>query len=205
MEQIILLGSGGHAGSVMDSIMQLKQYKIAGFIERETAEKTADTGLPIIGTDNDLKAIYDAGIRNAFVTVGYLGKGNVREKIYDRLKQIGYRIPAIVDPSAILADNVWIKEGTYVGKRAVINANSHIGKMSIINTGVIVEHDNEIGDFSHIAVGSVLCGNVKIGERTLIGANATVIQGIKVGSNVIVGAGTTVRHEIESGQTYYGK
>lgn len=205
MERIILLGSGGHAGSVMDSIIQLKQYEIAGFIEREPAEETTDAGLPIIGTDNDLKAIYDAGIRNAFVTIGYLGKGNVRERIYNRLKQIGYRLPSIIDPSAILADKVLIEEGTFVGKRAVINANSHIGKMSIVNTGAIVEHDNEIGDFSHIAVGSVLCGNVKIGEKTLIGANATVIQGIKVGSNVIVGAGTTVRHEIESGQTYYGK
>ncbi|MCI9082426.1 MAG: acetyltransferase [Lachnospiraceae bacterium] len=204
MEKIILLGNGGHAGSVTDSIKQLGQYEIAGFVGRAAAE-TNGAGFPIIGTDDDLKAIYDSGIRTAFVAIGYLGEGNARERAYGKLKQIGYRLPHIIDPSATLADGAQIGEGTYVAKGAIINVNSHVGKMSIINTGAIVEHDNVVGNFSHIAVGSVLCGNVTVGDNTLVGANATVIQGVEVGSNVIVGAGTTVRYRIESGQIYYGK
>lgn len=204
-ERIILIGSGGHAGSVADSIMQSKQYEIAGYIERENMDGVAGVGISVLGTDSDLEAVFDAGIHTAFVTIGYMGTSHVRERIYDRLKQIGYSIPAIIDPSAILADGVQIGEGTFVGKRAVVNSNARIGKMCIINTGAIVEHDNEIGEFSHIAVGSVLCGDVRIGKRTLIGANAAVIQGIRIGDGAIVGAGTTVRHDIESGQVYYGK
>ena len=205
MVRIILIGSGGHARSVADSILQSKQYEIAGYIERADIEGTGALGIPVLGTDSDLEAIFDAGINTAFVTIGYIGKGNVRERIYNRLKQIGYSIPVIMDPSATLADRVQIGEGTFVGKRAVVNSNAQIGRMCIINTGAIVEHDNEIGDFSHIAVGSVLCGNVKIGKGVLIGANAVVIQGIRIGDGAIVGAGTTVRHDIESGQVYYGK
>lgn len=205
MERIILIGGGGHAGSVADSIVQSNQYEIAGYIERENVGATGALGIPVLGTDNDLKAFFDSGIRAAFVTIGYMGKGYVREKIYDRLKRIGYQIPAIIDPTAILADGVQIGEGTFIGKRAVVNSNSRIGRMCIVNTGAIVEHDNEIGEFSHIAVGSMLCGGVKIGKRVLIGAGAVVIQEINIGDGVIVGAGTTVRHDLESGQVYYGK
>ena len=205
MERIILIGSGGHAGSVADSIMQSKQYEIAGYIERADIGGTGALGIPVLGTDSDLEAIFDTGIHTAFVTIGYMGKGDVRERIYERLKQMGYSVPVIIDPSAILARGVQTGEGTFIGKRAVVNSNARIGRMCIINTGAIVEHDNEIGDFSHIAVGSVLCGDVKLGKGVLIGANAVVIQGIRIGDGAIVGAGTTVRHDLESGQVYYGK
>ncbi len=204
-EQIILIGCGGHAVSVADSIRQSGQYEIAGYIEREGFRETGSLGIPVLGTDSDLEAVFDAGIHAAFVTIGYMGKGTVRDRIYERLKQIGYRIPSIIDPSAILAQGLRIGEGTFIGKRAVVNSNSRIGRMCIVNTGAIVEHDNEIGAFSHIAVGSVLCGDVKIGRRALIGANAVVIQGTRIGDGAIVGAGTTVRHDIESGQVFYGK
>ena len=127
MEKIILIGGGGHAGSVADSVMQSRRYTIAGYIEQADMGGTGALGIPILGTDNDLEAIFDSGIRNAFVTVGYMGTGKVREKIYDRLKQIGYSVPAIIDPSAILADGVQTGEGTYIGKRAVVNVNARIG------------------------------------------------------------------------------
>lgn len=205
MEQIILVGGGGHAGSVADSIRRLNQYEIAGYIDRDKTVEPDGLGVPVLGTDCDLKAIFDTGIHTAFVAIGYLGKSIIRERLYDCLRQIGYHIPAIIDPSAILAEDVQIGEGTFIGKRAVVNSHSKIGSMCIVNTGAIVEHSNVIDDFSHIAVGSVLCGDVKIGKRTLIGANAVVIQGIHIGDEVIVGAGTTVRHSIESGQVYYGK
>ena len=35
MEKIILIGGGGHAGSVADSVMQSRRYTIAGYIEEE--------------------------------------------------------------------------------------------------------------------------------------------------------------------------
>lgn len=205
MEQIILIGCGGHADSVMDSIVQQGKYRIAGFIERENYSETENSKFPVIGTDSDLQAVYDSGIRNAFVTIGYLGKGDTREKIYHGLKQIGYNLPKIIDSSAVLAGCVRIGEGTYVGKRAVVNTDANIGKMCIINTGAVVEHGNDIGDFCHVAVGSVLCGGVSIGRKTLVGANATILQNVNIGKEAIIGAGTVVRHDVEMGQTYYGR
>ena len=189
MEDIILIGFGGHARSVADCIERQKRYRIAGYTEKEKKE----TRYSYLGTDDMLPELYYSGIHYAFVCVGYLGKGNIRNELYARLKNIGFKLPIIIDPSAIVSDTAQIGEGTFIGKDAVINAEAKIRKMAIINTKVLIEHECMVGDFSHIAVGAVLCGQVTVGRETLVGANATVIQGVNVPAHAIVAAGETIR------------
>lgn len=196
MEKIIIIGSGGHAHSVVDSIENNELFEIAGFIGPDLDETFSYHGYNIIGTDDDLEQIYQQGIKNAFVAIGFLGEGNLREKIYQQLKNIGYNIPSIIDKTAVVSDSACIGEGVFVGKNAVVNIGAIIEKMAIINTNAIVEHDTKVGAFSHVAVSTVLCGEVVIGKSSLIGANATVLQCKKVGNNVIVGAGSIVTKNI---------
>lgn len=189
MEKIVLIGFGGHAKSVIDSLERQGKYEIYGYTEFEKM----NSQYLYLGKDDILEAVFESGIKNAFVCVGYLGKGNSREKIFDKLKTIGFTLPIIVDPSAIVSENVFIDEGTFVGKGCIINSESYIGKCCIINTGSIIEHETEIDDFAHISVGSVLCGQVKVGKGAFVGANSTVIQCRKVLDYEVVPAGSTKR------------
>lgn len=199
MEDIILLGLGGHAHSVVDSIEQAGQYRIAGFLDTEEMQGRSFRNYRVLDTDAALEKYFADGIRNAFITIGFLGHGNVRNRLYQQLKKTGYRIPNIIDNTATIALDTVLEEGIFIGKKVVVNANTHIQRMCIVNTGAVIEHDCRVGGFSHIAVGSVLCGGVSVGKETLIGANATVIQGRKIGSHCIVGAGTVIRKNIEDG------
>lgn len=192
MDKIILLGMGGHAHSVIDSIESTKKYQIIGIINNELPIGEKYKEYSVIGTDKILPQLYDAGIRNAFICIGFIEDGSLRKELYDRLKKIGYKIPNIIDPTAILASNVLLGEGNYIGKRVVINANAEIRNMCIINTGSIIEHDCIVNSFSHISVGAVLCGNVRVGADSFVGANSTIIQGKTIGKNVTIGAGTVV-------------
>lgn len=196
-EKIILLGCGGHAKSVADAIEADGQYVIEGFVDNAGQEGMEYRGYKVIGCDRDLKDIYRSGIQAACVCVGFLGQGQVRNKLYEQLKNTGYRLPAIIDPSAALALDAEIGEGTFIGKHAVVNANAVVGKMAIINTAAAVEHDCVIGEFSHIAVGGIVCGSVHIGKEVLIGANATILQGITIGDGAIIGAGSIVSRNVE--------
>jgi sugar O-acyltransferase (sialic acid O-acetyltransferase NeuD family) len=205
MEDIILLGLGGHAHSVTDSIEQTGKYNIIGFLDTEEMLGKHFRDYCVLGTDDALGKYFDKGIKNAFVTIGFLGKGNIRNQLYKQLKNIGYLVPDIIDGSAVVSENAELGDGVFVGKNAVINANAKIGEMCIINTGAIVEHDCTIGKFSHIAVGSVICGGVSVGEQTMIGANATVIQEKEIGSHCVIGAGTIVSKNIQDNVIRYGK
>lgn len=199
MEDIILLGIGGHAHSVVDSIECAGKYHIVGFLDLAKKKGIAYRGYKVLDVDSQMERYFQSGVKNAFVSIGYMGYGRLREELYFALKRTGYTIPNIVDPLAVIADDAVMGEGIFVGKRAVVNAAAHIGDLCIINTGAIVEHDCDVGNYSHISVGSVLCGGVRVGQRTLIGANATVIQERVIGSGCIVGAGTTIYRNLADG------
>ena len=200
MESIILLGIGGHAHSIVDSIESSNEYIICGFLDVPKRIGEQYRGYEVIGTDDLLESCFQRGIRNAFVSIGYLGTGNIRNNLYERLKAMGFHLPNIIDRTAVIAKDVVMGEGNFVGKEAIINSAAKIGNMCIINTGAIVEHDCKVGDFSHVSVGSVLCGDVHVGQSSFIGANATVIQGKNIGDNCIVGAGTTIRKDMKNNQ-----
>lgn len=202
MEKIVLVGFGGHARSVADSIEREGKYHIIGYTDLKPAE--VDNGYKYLGVDDELEKIYSDGTHLAAVTLGQLGTDKVRHKLYDKLKKIGFELPVITDPSAIIAPNVIVGEGTFIGKNVVVNSNTSIGKMSIINTGALLEHDNSIGEYCHIAVRAVCSGTVTIGNNSFVGANATVIQGVDIGEETVIGAGAIVLNNVGNMEKRYG-
>lgn len=199
MKKIIILGCGGHAKSVCDTLLTLsKEYEIVGFVDRTENLDFTYGDVKVIGTDRNLQEIYDQGIRCAVLGIGFLGKDNLRERLAVTLKNIGFHFPAIVDPTAIVAGSAEVGEGTFIGKMAVVNADARIGQYCIINSCSLIEHDCYIGDFTHIAVSSCICGGVNVGKACLVGANSTIIQGMKVADHDIIPAGAIVRLRKES-------
>lgn len=204
MEDLILIGGGGHCKSIIDSIKSENKFNIVGILDNINNVGSYINDIKIIGCDDDLEMIYKSGIKNAFITIGSIGNTYLRESLYIKTKEIGFNIPTIKDITSIVSTNSIVGEGTFIGKRSVINSNCIIGKNCIINTGSIIEHDCIVGDFVHISPGSVLSGNVKIGYKTHIGANSTIIQGIEIGENSIIGAGSVVVKDIKSNIKAYG-
>lgn len=205
MEKIVLIGLGGHSKSVIDTIERQNKYEIIGVLETPGKENCKYREYHVIGTDDRLEELYKDGVMNAFVTLGFMGQSRVRNCIYHELKRIGFTLPLIADPSAIIADDVLIGEGTFVGKGAIINSETTVGKMCIINTKAVLEHEVSVGDFCHISVGAILCGQALVEENTFIGAGATVIQGIHIGEGSMIGAGTTIVRNVDKKMQVYGK
>ena len=200
MKKIVILGYGGHAKSVVDSILSGGYFRIAGYTD---ICKSSDD-FPYLGTDDELANIFDTGINCAAMGIGYMGNSKLRDMLVHKAIEIGFEFPPIMDPSATISSSAQIGKGCFIGKQTAINAYANIGEFCIVNTGAIVEHDNKIEDHSHIAVGAVLCGGVSVKHHTLIGAGSTVIQGRSIGSNCIIGAGSIVLSDVESGSTVYG-
>ena len=204
MSKIVLVGAGGHALSVIDSIKSNGKYEIVGITDLSNVAGEKVLGYEVIGNDAILKTVFDCGVKYAFVTVGSIGNTSLRKKLFYMLKDIRFILPAMIDASSNIGSEVWLGEGAYIGKNTVVNAMSIIGDMATINTGSIVEHGCCIDEFAHLGPGATICGDVKIGACTHIGANATVIQGINIGDNSIIGAGSIVIHDVPSKVIAYG-
>lgn len=200
MKKIVLIGSGGHCKSIIDSIEGLKKFDIVAIVEK----KEDGLGINKIEKNEELSLLYKSGIRNAFIAVGSIGNPSARMKLYELLKNMGYKFPIIIDKTAIVSKSSKIEEGVFIGKGAIVNANVIIKKQCIINSGSIVEHDCIINEFVHLAPGVTLSGRVSVGEGTHVGTNSTIIQNVVVGKNVLIGAGSVIIRDVSDGVKIYG-
>jgi len=153
----------------------------------------------VIGKCKDYKKHIDSAV--FFVAIG---NNIARKKVYDELILNGAEVITLVDPSAVVSEDVIIGKGTVIMPGAVVNVDSDIGNGVIVNTCASVDHDCKVKDFSHISVGAHLCGSVEIGERVWVGAGATVINNINICDDCMVGAGAVVVKNIELIGVYKG-
>ncbi len=199
---LLLIGGGGHCKSVIDCVLSSDEFDRIGIIVNENPISVL--GIPVVGTDIDLPLLFQDGWTDAFISLGSIGTTLLRHKLYTLVKSIGFNLPSISDPSALIARDTVLEEGVFVGKRVIINSGSKVGACAILNTGAIIEHDCEIGSFSHISPGTVLCGNVRINSDSHIGAGSVIRQGITVGCCSLIGAGSVVVKDIPNNVLAYG-
>lgn len=202
MEKIVLIGGGGHCKVIIDILRKGNKYEIVGICDRNVGDKIM--GVPVIGDDSVLPQLLKSGIKNAFICIGALGNPQKRINIMNNLVELGFKLPTVIHPKAIISEEVLIEDGTCVMAGAVINAGAKIGKLSIINTSSVVEHDCVIEQNVHISPRACICGSVTIRSNTHIGAGSTIIQEIKIGKNSIIGAGAVVIRDIEDNSKAVG-
>lgn len=202
--RLVLIGGGGHCKSVLDTALRMDVFSEIVITDAGLSAGTEIMGCKVVGNDDLLPALYQDGIRNAFVTVGSITSAKVRHKLFDNAKSIGFAFPNIIDISAVVSKSVRLGSGIFIGKNTVVNAYAQIRDMAIINTASVIEHECIIGAFAHIAVGVTVCGNSIIGTDSFIGAGTTVIQGIQIGEKVVIGAGSLVLKGIGPDQTVHG-
>ena len=199
MDNIILIGAGGHARSCMDVIELTGMYKIVGVVEKADVKSQESIGYPVIGTDDDLGNLRQK-YSCALVTVGQIKSPVNRIRIFQHLQKLNYNIPVIISPRAYVSKHAKIGEGTIVLHDAVVNANAKVGKNCIINSKALIEHDAIVGNHCHIATGAIVNGEVTVGNESFMGSGAITRQSVSVGENCVIGAGVVVKRDIEPDQ-----
>jgi len=196
MKKIILVGGGGHCKVVIDTLRLDKKFVITGIVDKKEKVGSKVIGVPIIGKDTCLPRYLKKGVKYCFVAVGSIGSMDLRIKLFNLVKRIGFIIPSVAHPSAIISKYAEIGEGSFIGAKAIINPGAKIGNNCIINSGSIIEHDCIIGNHVHIAPGVVMSGSVHIKEAAHIGTGSVLKQCVTIGRNTVVGIGSVVVDDI---------
>jgi len=186
-EKIVLIGGGGHCHSVIDVIEQENTYEIIGILDKKELIGNDILGYKIIGCDDDLETIFKT-CKNAIITIGQIESSNLRTKIFNNLKKIGFKLPIIISPLAYVSNYAQVDEGTVVLHHALINSNARIGANCIINTKALIEHDAIIEDYCHISTAAVINGGVTVKKGNFYGSNATSKQSIVIDNFIKAGS-----------------
>ena len=190
-EPLLLIGSGGHARSIIDLIESSADWKIHGLVGLPHQVGNYVLGYPVIGCDDDLPILREQ-CASAVLAIGQISDSALRVRLSQQLKNANFEFPTVISKYSVVSRFAHIGPGTTVGHGAIINAGAVIGSHCIINSRALVEHDANIGDYCHISTGVLINGDVSVGAYSFIGSGAMIREGLCLPQSTIISASKCV-------------
>lgn len=203
MKTINLLGIGNNTSVFIDLAMDCG-YDIAGlyhYNDSRTGEYI--NGYKILGSYDDLLEMEDLTHNNFLMT---MGDNKIRLNLAEKIRSRGGVTPRVIHPTAVISRFSEIAEGVTISAFSYVQANTFIGKDTLILSGVNVSHDNRIGKACFLA------GGVTIGAFTTLEDFVFVGQGVitiskkveRIGENAFIAAGALVTNSVDSNRLVIG-
>lgn len=200
MSGFLILGAGGHGLVLADVALALGKWDSIAFLDDRYQDLEDELPGPVLGGMRTLDQ-WRGRYPDIVVAIGDAGR---RLELLERAVGLGYRLPALVHPTAWVSPSVVLGAGTVVMAQAAVQAAATLGRGCIVNTGACVDHHCQLGDGVHVAPNAALGGNVSVGARTWIGLGAAVREGMVIGSDVLVAAGAVVVAAVADGTRVMG-
>jgi sugar O-acyltransferase (sialic acid O-acetyltransferase NeuD family) len=201
--RVVIVGAGGHAQVVADSLRCMRQsgqpIQIVGYLD-DAAHLHGRKILEdrVLGSISYLSQIPHDGV------VVAIGDNGDRCRCFEKLKASGVQLITVRHPHSTVAADVEIGPGCMIFAGVVVNTGTVIGENVILNTACTIDHHNRIGSHAHIAPGAHTGGEVNVGEGTLIGLGAAIMPRCRLGSWSTVGAGALVNRDLPDSVTAIG-
>lgn len=186
-EKIYIYGASGH-GLVCADIAMNMGYKEVIFVDDDTQK--------------GLKFEPNLAQFDMFIAIG---NNNTRKKIFEKVKNCGFKCVSLIHKSAIISKSAFISsENVAIMPNVIINAKAQIKTGVILNSTCVIEHECVVNEFSHISVGAKLAGNVSIGKQCFLGVNSCVLPNLSLHNEVVLGAGAVATKNIKQKGVFVG-
>lgn len=199
MDDVVVIGSGGHA-KVCIELLRAMGKRVAFCIGGPEATGTC-LGVPVLGGDEHLERLRSDGFMTTFVAIG---DNALRQRLAASAVAQGFELVNAISPRAVVSPSARLGVGIAIMEGVVVNAETEISDLAIINTGATVDHDCRIGRSVHIAPQCGLAGNVIVGDRTFLGVGCSVVPEQTIGTDAIIGAGSVVITDLPDSVTAVG-
>ncbi|MDR1990055.1 MAG: acetyltransferase [Acidobacteriaceae bacterium] len=200
--KVIIVGAGGHGAVVADLLHAMRRagadLELLGFVDDGASEGAMAHGLRVLGGVAHLGTVAHDAI------VVAVGDNRARGRIFDAARHAGERFITAIHPSAVIAADASIGNGSMVCAGAIINPGTIIGPNVIVNTAASLDHHNVVGAHVHVAPGVHTGGEVRIGEGALVGIGAVITPRRQVGAWATVGAGAVVVRDVKADDLVVG-
>ena len=191
MKQLLLIGCGGHARSLIELIESSSEWQIYGLVGLPEQVGRRVLGYPVIGCDEDLPSLREK-CSAAVLAIGQVPDAAPRVRLAEQLDQFGFQFPVLISPHAVVSRHVQLGPGTTLGHGVIVNAGVVVGDHCIINSRALVEHDVQIGHYCHVSTGVLVNGAVQIGSESFIGSGTMIREGLILPPLSVIGAGKRV-------------
>lgn len=198
MNKLIIVGAGGF-GKEVAWLAKRCGKEILGFLD-DTLEKQnlILNDLPVLGP----LALYEQYLECDFILA--IGNPRAKEKIVrDKLQKVK-KFTTLIDPSALVGENIFLGEGVIICAGSILTVNIKIGNHVAINLNTSIGHDVVVGSYSTISPNVALSGNLQIGNYVEIGTNAALREKLQIGDGAMIGMGAVVTKDVDTNHVVVG-
>ncbi len=203
-EKLVIIGDGETAELAYDYFCRDTNFLVVGFSAEEAFRHHTNLyGLPVVPLEQ-IERFFDPKTHMAFVAVSYSQLNRLRSKLYNIVKQRGYRLCSYISPNAFVGTNVEIGDNCFILENVTIQRGAKIGDNTTIWAGSSIGHRSTIANNCFIATHVAISGFCSIGENSFLGVNSCTTANIKIGRDCVVGAGAVVVKDTDEGRIYVG-
>lgn len=200
MQNLVIVGISDTADRIIRFVERYNLFHVLGCtVNKEYMPKT---GMAIVGGQErkvypleELDQYIDKENDLLFVAVLWNRLSADRRKLYQKVKDMGYKLANIISPMAcvrgeIKGDNCWISDGVFLQEKTMV------GNDVFIMDNAMIGHRSMIEDHVFVTIRATICGSVTIGEQSYIGANSVVFDEVKIGKKCLIGGATIVKRNV---------
>ncbi|MBN1326995.1 MAG: acetyltransferase [Candidatus Cloacimonetes bacterium] len=205
---VIILGGLGNGSVVASAILDARknnssEWEFAGYLNDRIETGRKIEGLPVLGKLDQVGNFLERGYY--FINTIYRIEGQKeRIQLFESLKIPEERMATFIHPTAYIAPDVEIGNGTAILPQVIISPGVKIGRCCLIMSGAFIGHNDFIDDHCHLAAQSCLSSMISIGRGVHIGLNATVREGLKIGAYATLGMGSVLLNDIGKNEIWVG-
>jgi sugar O-acyltransferase (sialic acid O-acetyltransferase NeuD family) len=204
-KKALIFGVGDFAQVASAYLEDDSEYVVSAFtVHRPYIERTELLGKPVVAFE-DATASYPSSEYEMFVAVGYSDVNRNRRRLYDLVRERGYRCLTYISSRSVVMSGATVGEHCFIFENNVVQPFVTIGENVVLWTGNFIGHHSIIEDHVFIATHAVVSGRAIVGESTFVGANATIRDGVRIGASCVVGAGALITRDTEAGRVYKGQ
>ncbi len=201
---VLILGVDTYSESVIDLLRHLPERpRVTGFLDCGLAGSLVGQslqGIPILDRIEAIELYADRV--EAFLLA--IADPVQRESLFAALDGHSVPICSAIHPSAQVPEDCHVGRGSLILSGVSIGGGVRLGQGVSIGSGSVLEPGSRVGDFSRVDSRAVIGTSCRVGERVQIGKGAIVHDGVLGGPDAVVGLGSAVMNDIPSGTAVSG-
>lgn len=202
MNDVVIVGAGGHGKVVLDVLRAAGKYRPVGFLDADPGlTDSYVAGIPVLGSINAARSLRRRKVRRAIVAIG---DNRTRLEYAALLEAQGVELVSAIHPAAYVSPTASVGTNVVVAAMAAVGTDARVGDSAIINTAAVVDFECDVREGAHLCPGAALAARVRVGRAAFVGAGARVIQCRTIGDDAVIGAGAVVIQDVPDSTTAVG-
>jgi len=204
-KKLIIIGTG-ETGLIAYEYFQFdSEYDVIAFsVDKEYINENTINNLPVIPFET-LEDNYNPNMYETYVAISSGKLNRNRTKVYNQVKEKGYKCASYISSKAFIWRNVEIGENCFIFEDNTLQPFVKIENNVTLWSGNHIGHNTIIKNNSFISSHCVISGFCEISENCFLGVNCTIENNIIIGKDNFIGAGSLIQKNTNEKEFYQAK